>query len=287
MRDNNFAEKLIEKIKTEKIEPRPRWHFLLKNYFIWLFGVLSLIFGALGTSVIIYLFKYNNFDLVVKSDKVLSFLIISIPYFWFFFLLIFIFIIYYNFKHTKKGYRYKPVFIILAAIIFSILLGEIFFLAGLGKKIDDILGAKARFYKEMFNPQLDFWFSPEEGRLAGIIIFDNNKPGLLDPSGNYWELISNDIFLEQFFSSGQPVNIIGQISKDKDDVFEVRQIKNARSGQEFMRRFRDFRKNGQCFKGDCPLPPDFERFKDSWPEHFFERFPERPGPMIMKDFRKD
>jgi len=43
LEDKNFNDNVLHKIKEEKISPKPRWQFLLKNILMWGLGVVSLI----------------------------------------------------------------------------------------------------------------------------------------------------------------------------------------------------------------------------------------------------
>jgi len=252
MTENNFTEKLITRIKSENIAPRPRWHFLLKNYMVWLSGVLALLFGSVGVSVIIYLLKYNDWEMGLRAHKSFwEFLLLTMPYFWLVFLGLFIFILYYNLKHTKKGYRYPLSFIVSFAVLSSIIVGEVFFLVGLGEKIDNVLGSRAPFYKEVFNPQLDFWFNPRAGRLAGVIISTSSGLHLIDPAGKDWEiLVGDDGQLVNRLSPGSPINITGKMISDNSFAAEF--IKPAaRPGRAFMDRQRaPFAPN--CQTDHCP-----------------------------------
>lgn len=236
MKLNNFAEHLLEKIKNENISPKPRWHFLLKNYVVWSFGALALIFGSAAISVIIYLLKYNNWELGLKLDGgFLAFFLMTLPYFWLIFLGLFIFALSYNIKHSPKGYRYSLSFIIIFAILLSIILGELFFLLGLGRKIDDILGQKAPLYAEMFNPQMGFWLRPEDGRLAGLAVLGEEGLNIIDPTGKVWEIILPLQSLNNLESlDGQPLNLIGEIKAE--NVFEAKLLKIPQPGRAFMSR---------------------------------------------------
>ena len=231
---NNFAEHLLEKIKKENISPKPRWHFLLKNYVVWVFGALALVFGSAAISVIIYLLRYNNWEMGLRLDGgFLSFFLMTLPYLWLIFLGLFIFVFSYNIKHSSKGYRYPLSFIIIFAILISIILGELFFLLGLGRKIDDVLGQKAPLYARMFNPQLDFWLNPEEGRLAGLATLNEGDLTIIDPAGKVWEIIipaeiSNN--LEPF--NDQPLHLIGEATAE--NTFEAKLIKIPKAGKAFM-----------------------------------------------------
>jgi len=255
MDEKNLAEKILEKIKVENIEPKPRWHFLLKNYVVWISGALALIFGSAGMSVVIYLLKYNDWEMGGRADSgFLGFFLLTLPYFWLVFLAIFAFVLYYNIKHSKRGYRYPAGFIVAIALLSSVILGEGFFLAGLGEKIDEVLGSKAPLYREMFNPQLDFWFNPEQGRLSGLLIASPEGVFLSDISGQTWNISFADSFVaDPVIFSGRPVNMMGKIVSD--NAFEVVFIKPARPGRAFMiRSVRDMERGRGCpdFM-PCPL----------------------------------
>lgn len=232
-----LSDKILDKIKNTKIEPKPRWYFLMKNYTLYLFGALALIFGALGMSVLIYLLKYNDWQSGLHIDNFLGFILMTLPYFWIIFFTLFVFIIYYNIKHSQKGYRYPAYLIISFAFLASVILGEIFFVAGFGEKIDDILGRKAPLYKEMFNPQMNFWFNPEAGRLAGLIFFEENADiYLIDHSGKIWNILlveeSKVNIVDR--SNPSPAHLLGQVIAE--NVFEAKMIEGARPGKSFMNR---------------------------------------------------
>lgn len=236
MAENNLVNKIINKIREDKLEPKPRWHFLLKNYVIYLSGALALIFGALGVSVIIYLLKYNNWSMGSLSEEgVWGYIILTMPYFWLIFLAIFIFVLYYNLKHLKRAYRYPLKVIILLAFFSSIVLGEAFYLLGFGEKLDEELGSKSPLYQEVLNPQVNFWFQPEAGRLVGLAHSTANGLELIDPSGEIWEIVARDELMSlPEIVAYEPLNIIGSI--ESDQVFKAQIIKSVRPGRAFMER---------------------------------------------------
>lgn len=187
-----FDRKLLDKIKDEKISPRPRWHFLLKNYVVWVVGGLSLLIGAGAVSVLTYLITNNDWGVHRAIQKSWGeFFLLTLPYFWLIFLALFVFVIYCNIKHTKNGYRYPLWAVLLASILASIVLGEALFLAGVGEKIDRVMSRRAPLYERLMNPQLDFWSRPEEGRLVGVPV-EFTKDGnfiLIDRDQKAWEII--------------------------------------------------------------------------------------------------
>lgn len=270
MNPEEFDQKLAEKIKEDKIAPKPRWHFLLKDYVVLAAGALALLIGAAAVSVMIYLLKNNGWELREETHKsVIEFFLLTLPYFWIIFLGIFVFILYYNLKHTKKGYRYPVWLIALAGVLASIILGSVFYLFGLGKKIDNILGRSAPLYEKVMNRQLSFWFNPKEGRLAGIIasqVVDGNFY-IVDLDGNAWQILirgaSADPHFPDFLKAGEPVNLIGQIIKD--NKFRADFIRPLVPGRGFFDRpeIRDTREH--CFANDCrpPLPPAIDMIPEN------------------------
>src|SRR3989339_797248 len=99
MSENNIPNQVLEKIKN--IKPTPRWQFLLRDY------------------------------------SVLKFLLITLPYFWLVFLLLFLLAAYYNFKNTKQGYKFPFYKISLISILSSMLIGVFLYNLGIAQAIED------------------------------------------------------------------------------------------------------------------------------------------------------
>ncbi len=254
---NNFDQKLVNKIKEEHITPRPRWHFLLKDYVVKLTGILALLVGAAAVSVMIYLLKYNDWEIREETHKnIWEFFLLTLPYFWLILLAFFIFLLYYNLQHTKRGYRYPVWFIASAAFLASIILGSIFYLAGLGEKIDLVLGEKAPLYEKVINRHFDFWFNPSEGRLIGVVLLKSNEQSfvLLDPSGTEWQVTAKEgDFPVELLRVQQPVNLTGEITSD--NKFTAENIHPVKPGRGFWSRPRPGHPRA-CQSGSCPMRPN-------------------------------
>jgi heme/copper-type cytochrome/quinol oxidase subunit 2 len=238
METNDFDQKLVEKIKEEGMAPKPRWHFLMKDYIIWALGTVSLLIGAAAVSVMIYLFKYSGWEVQPQTHKSLGeFVLLTLPYFWLIFLGLFVFTLYYNLKHTKRGYRYPVWVIIISSIGISIILGCLFFLAGLGEKVDDVLAERAPFYGQVINRHLGFWFSPEEGRLVGLVTARNDAASfnIQDPRGDDWLIfIEPNDFPADFLVIDRPVNLVGHVLNDNQ--FKADIVMPAAPGRKFFSR---------------------------------------------------
>jgi len=263
IKNNKFEQSLLNKIKAKKIIPKPKWHFLLKDYVVLATGFISIMVGGLAFSVIIYLVKYNDWDIHSQvSDSILGFILISLPYFWLILLIIFILIIFYNIKHTKKGYRYSISTIIIGSIAISIILGGLFYGAGLGRAVDDVLGEKVQFYPKIFNRQIDFWSQPEKGRLAGLIVAKPTSDTLtvFDLKQQEWQIQLKDVDLSQAMeiSIGGPIRIIGRQLSEK--IFIAEKIMSVMPGRGMFKRHRE--KYFPCFDDHNGQEECLEKIKD-------------------------
>jgi len=235
---NDLGDKIVKTIKETHLKPKPRWHFLLKNKFIWTLGLFSLLVGAAAISVILYLLNNNNLALHESvGESFFAWLLLFLPYFWLIFLALFIWLLYYNIKHTSRGYRYHPFLIVVGAIFISIFLGSIFFTLGLGKKIDSVLGERAPLYDVMFNPQIEMWSRPHHGRLSGLIISRQSNIHFIisDRNQNEWQIVHNGQG-DNFVISGQVVRLMGRISGDRE--FKADRIMPMHPGRDFFLRLK-------------------------------------------------
>ncbi|MDP3836992.1 MAG: hypothetical protein Q8Q67_02735 [bacterium] len=234
---SDLGQTIIDKIKNESLVPKPRWHFLLREWLVWTFGTLALIVGAASVAVMRYLAENSPWAMHSTYGQTFAgWLLLSLPYFWLFLLGLFLWLLYYNLKHTKRGYRYPMFYVALAALFASILLGLAFYTLGVGRAIDGVLGRKAPLYAHVFNPHVDFWSAPEEGRLAGLVVAhtaDENTFILIDRDRGEW-LVTYNPRDDSFILIGQPLRAFGTITGEQR--FEAVKIMRMMSGREYFQR---------------------------------------------------
>lgn len=240
--NEEFGRKLLEKMKEEKIAPKPRWQFLLKEYIVWGSGILALVVGGLATSVIVYFIQDNGSSVYQNMDgNWLKFIFLTLPYFWLIFLAFFIFVFYYNLKHTGKGYKYSVAVVAIVSILLSLILGGIFFQLGIGRFIDDVLGEGTPLYSSIINQQLVFWNAPDDGRLTGLVVSQNSNDEfiILDIDRQAWRVIAapDHYFLPGIIEAGKPIRIIGV--KIEDNVFQAQDIFSVGPGRNYFHQFRN------------------------------------------------
>ena len=224
----NITEKILEKIKEEKIIPKPRWQFLLKNYVLWTAFGASIVVGSLSFAVILNTAFENDWDIYRYLDKnPVIFIFISLPYFWIIFLALILAADYYEYKHTKSGYRYRGYLIVLGSIFISFILGLGFLRLGMGNGIDEFLARNIPYYSGTLKHKKETWSHPEKGLLAGRIkrIIDDRDFNLEDFRGEIWEVREGNIVWHEEPKLEEEVKLIG----DKTDnccVFFAKEIRS-------------------------------------------------------------
>lgn len=218
MKHQDISNIVMEKIKKDKIKPKAKWEFLLKNYVFWGAFILCIIIGAIASSLIIFHLVNNDWDIYEKLGKNLfSFTAETIPYFWLIVMVFFIFIADYNFKHTDKGYRYQLPFIIIGSITISIILGFALFGIGVAKKIDANAMNNIPLYRNhLIHPRMEMWNHQEKGLAAGKIL-EIDETHLKIRTFNNEELVIEVLTLPQVlknFHEGEVIGIKGHWTEE-------------------------------------------------------------------------
>jgi hypothetical protein len=226
---SSISKDILKKIKQQAIHPIPRWKFLLKNYGIWLvFGSIVLL-GGLSVSVVIFMLTDHDWSIYKNLDKgFFEYMVLSIPYFWFLLISIFLVFAWYDLKKTKTGYKYNFVKIGTINILASVVLGILFFYAGLGVRIDRIFADNIPYYQNIHRySRPGIWQNPEKGLLVGQVV-DIAADGsfhIRDLENTNW-LIN---CLNYILCSGiieEPGNLVRLIGKEMGDhIFQVTEVR--------------------------------------------------------------
>jgi hypothetical protein len=224
----SISDKIIEKIKVEKITPKPKWRCRLKNYVLWSAFGASIMVGSLSFAVILHTTYENDWDIYRYLDKsFLNYIFISLPYFWIILLSFILAADYYEYKHTKSGYRYRGYLIVLGSVIISFILGAGSFYVGMGKMIDEALSEQIPYYHGVIQYKKEIWSRPEQGLLAGRVkrIIDEKDFNIEDFQGGIWEVRGNNIIWHKLPKIEEEIKLIGE----KSNGCCVFVVKEARS----------------------------------------------------------
>jgi hypothetical protein len=220
---NNITEKVLDAIKGDK--PEAKWKFRVHDYSLWLAGVASVIIGSLSMSVVIYMLANNDWDMGQQiSGSALKFTLLTLPYVWVLVIGLLIILAYYNFRHTKHGYQYRLMTLVMGSILISIILGATFYLAGFGRVIDHTFATKVPIYERFANPRHMIWRQVDSGRLAGeVIAVRSGELDIIDFKKHDWVInIDDDTVLSVVPIPGGVIRIIG--TKVHDGRFKADKI---------------------------------------------------------------
>lgn len=154
----DFSENVITMLDERKVEPRPRWHFLLKRSVFWPLAALSVLVGGVAVSVALYIF-FDNDGLLLSGDRAFQEAVLdiaqSIPYIWFAVLGLFTTSTYLIFRRTRKGYRYATARVVGVAIVASVVLGILLDAFDFGQAVHKYLLANTTAYDMLIRSSED------------------------------------------------------------------------------------------------------------------------------------
>ena len=227
----DLGQEVLKTIKEKGVKPKPRWEFLVRDYSLWVVTLLTMVIGGFAFSVVIYMIKNNDWDIYKYMDgDLLGFVFGTLPYFWIVFLILFILVGHYNFKHTKKGYKYRLPLVVLGIIIFNIFLGGFLYNIGIGQAIDGILSERMPWYGRFMNMRQGRWMQIDKGMVAGLIfeVTDDKHFKIKDFRGGEWNVDATEVRImgELKVEVGSMVRIIGQ--KISEGMFKAEVIAGGR-----------------------------------------------------------
>lgn len=188
-----ILKEIVKKIKSEKIQPEPKWKLRFKNYVFWLFFVGMIFFGALFFSLIIFNILDLDFKLVshLEFHRKFNLIMTVIPYLWVWFLLLFLFLSFLIFRKTRKGYRYETIFVaslIIAGIFF---LGILVHFLRIDKRMDETFFRKTPPHFRAYLPFRENRLrNSDAGFLTGEIVNSEEKNFLVkDFQEKKWKVL--------------------------------------------------------------------------------------------------
>ncbi len=167
---------LLEKIETEHVTPISQWKFLVRGYGLWAISGVLLIFGSLGVASVLYILTKNDWDIYSEiHESKLTHIITTLPFLWLALFVLMLALLYIDVKHTKHGYKYNALSLVLATFAASVFIGGGLHAAGFGEELDELIREKAPRQAHMFNPRIKGLSDPEHGVIMGKITEINQQ----------------------------------------------------------------------------------------------------------------
>jgi len=213
-----ISKQILEKIERDSIKPVGKWSFILKDSFIWFLFVLNIFIGSVGFAISIYLFELSDvLNLILSINDLIGVFILAIPVVWLILTVIFIFVGYLNLKYTKEGYRYPIFKIFLINTLLIIILGTVLSRIGISERLNTFFSDSIPSYQERIDPRYKVWNRPEEGYIAGDIVYIDDKViSLKDLDGNTWSIDYSNAFVRGMVNLdiGERVKVRGGVDKE-------------------------------------------------------------------------
>ncbi len=192
--ENNHSKNIIEKIKSNKIEPESKLRLNLKNYLVWLIWGTLMVLGALAFSI--FLLYLSNFDpsfiRSVKLGRFFGFIFSNMPYFWLILILISIGSGFLLLRRTKRGYRLSSIFISSLVILIVLTIGAAAHFSKINNRLEKGFGRIPQ-YQNISPSRESRFISPEKGVLAGeILTVDKNKLEIETIQNQKWEVLFDE-----------------------------------------------------------------------------------------------
>jgi len=228
---SDISENTLKTIDEKHITPKPRWHFLLKNYLIWLGSITFIVLGAFAVTTIIFMLTNQDWDVYAYLDRSLfEHIMVCLPYLWAGILVLLLVISYYNFKNTRGGYKHTFPTIIGAGILVSIILGIVLFFCGIDSEIHEEFTKDVPYYQDLVYTKTNVWNNAQKGLLGGEVVNVYSGDGftLKDLNGNVWQIRWQDWNWSNpsFPQKGMKLKLIGGIYNNSTDTFSVKMIRS-------------------------------------------------------------
>ncbi len=218
------TDKILEKIKNENLRPVAKWHFVVKKIGGWLLVAIATILGGGAFSTIIFTIANQDWDIANNlGTRTGQLFFMVFPYFWLIILAILLMLAYFEFRHTKRGYKYSLILVAGLYIIITGLLGGIFYRLGWAAQLEQAAAGNLPYYNQMIYAR-GIWVRPEAGLLAGKIISANgNIIKIWDLNGQEWTVDVSSSSQRALINSEKDIKIIGEQTGDRQ--FQAWQIR--------------------------------------------------------------
>jgi len=230
---NNLEEKIIKKIKEEKMRPLSRTSFVAKKVLYYLAVCLFLLLAGLSLSILIMIIKHGDWDVyTVLGKNPWTFFLQAFPYFWLLGVVIFLGVAFNRTRRSDDAYHYPLVYKGIIGIGLIIATALILYFSGLSHSVESYL-ANNYIYRQA-NYFRSSWDNPEKGLLAGTLAIKEGQILLHDFSGKLWELKkTKDVFVgSELLQDNKKIKVIGSmlISDLELPVFEITEIRTWECG---------------------------------------------------------
>lgn len=218
------AEKIVDKIKSENIEPRPAWVFTAREWGARLSYLLFLIAGSISFSIILFAVSVQGFDLLDHAKhSALETLLVILPVLWLAFLVVFLGASVFSVLFAGRSYKYSFGKWLAVSTGLSMTLGTLFFITGGAGWLENQFETHVESYESLLEKKTSIWSQPELGTLSGEITEVYDEYFMLNDWKNQsWKVETGSAFIAPVIEPGPGVlvKITGRKSGNLEFVAE-------------------------------------------------------------------
>ncbi len=218
--------RVLHAIEERGIAPRPRWHFLVREWSIRTAALVALILGSWCAALTLYIVNASWPLRVELAHSPLWSVVSVVPLVW---LVLFALALFYSVHavhRMRRGYRFNSSWLVLGALVVSIFAGALLFAAGAGRALDDYLIAQAPGYAEISGHHPLRLRFPAQGVLVGVVEVRGTSTVLVAPDGEVTALDLSTVATPRPELYERPVRVVGTTTAE--GIFEVHAIKPLR-----------------------------------------------------------
>ncbi|MCA9365444.1 hypothetical protein KC723_00985 [Candidatus Kaiserbacteria bacterium] len=215
---SKLSECVIERICTERVTPKSKLYFCLREVLVWILWAISVVVGILAVSVTVYVYLHTHFSIYEAThDTFILFAYEALPYLWLGVFVLMTVLAIIHLRCTKHGYRHSLIKLTVSSILFSIFGGVLIYYTGFGHILDTKLGKMIPMYKSLETREMSLWQMPEEGRLVGVYtkVDGEESPYIIfrDYAGEVWIINTADLFERdiELLTTEAQVRVIGVV----------------------------------------------------------------------------
>lgn len=215
-----ITDRILLRIKEEKITPKSRWFFIVQDAVAWSVFIVAIIVTAITLSINIQLVQENYKEIQQISPADNGLLFMSFPYIWSLIFIFGIIIALRYIRNTKRGYQYKSLWLVSGGAIVVLVLGQVSYSTSIGNAVEEYL-SHIPYYEHAVTRKADVWIQPQKGLLAGRVTSccgEDNSFVITDSRGTHWVIIDSARSVDQ----GEFVKIIGTTTARGFEVIEIK-----------------------------------------------------------------
>ncbi|MFT5832356.1 MAG: hypothetical protein ACI9SY_000743 [Candidatus Paceibacteria bacterium] len=212
----SIQDRVFSKITEENVCPRSKYVFWCQNTSVWIIWLVTVLLGALATSVLIFASSYNYYNIYeAMHDNFVTYFIQALPIVWILAFILLMLLAVRGLRATRRGYRFSPLLVGGSSVGMSLFLGIVASTLGFGYLVDKTLGEYAPMYYSMAEREQKKWLQPGEGRLVGQAkvqhLPESGQIIFVDVSGAEWIMNIAELraFDKQQLNSMQRVRVLG------------------------------------------------------------------------------